>query len=308
MAQKFINKSIEIHSNKYDYSKVVYKNIDTKVSIICPIHGEFNQTPRNHKNGHGCPDCGNISRSKSSAKNIEYFISKSNLIHSDKYDYSKSIYINNKTKLIITCPKHGDFKMTPGHHLSGHGCSSCSNNYRRTSDEFFTECKSAHNNKYIYKDQFKSLKSKITIFCPDHGDFIQTAGHHLNGHGCPKCNTSHGEKYIIDFLENNSVEYIKEKTFNGCLSHEGYKLRFDFYLPNLNMCIEYDGLQHYKPLDYFGGIEQFKNTKMNDEIKNIYCEKNNIGLLRIKYLRPSQKTKNKINEMLIKIMKTQKQH
>lgn len=69
------------------------QKIDTKVSIICPIHGEFNQTPRNHKNGHGCPDCGNISRSKSSAKNIEYFISKSNLIHSDKYDYSKSIYI-----------------------------------------------------------------------------------------------------------------------------------------------------------------------------------------------------------------------
>jgi ssDNA-binding Zn-finger/Zn-ribbon topoisomerase 1 len=155
MVDKFIDTAIKVHFSKYDYSNVIYKNVDTKVTIICPIHGQFDQTPKNHKNGHGCPKCGNLSRSKSSSSGIDYFISKSNLVHRNKYDYSKSIYVNNKTKTTIVCLEHGEFEMNPGHHLTGHGCPSCSNNYRRTNDEFVYECNLIHNNKYSYKEIFK---------------------------------------------------------------------------------------------------------------------------------------------------------
>lgn len=300
---RFIEKSTEIHSGKYDYSKVIYINTNSKVIISCPIHGDFLQTPKNHQRGHGCKKCSLIEKSKLFSNSLDYFILKSNQVHRHKYDYSKSIYINNKTKISIICKEHGEFKMNPSHHYNGHGCPSCSNNYRRKNEEFIKECLFIHNNKYIYKSEFKSLKGKMLICCPIHGDFTQTSGHHLIGHGCPICSSSHGEKYIIEFLESNNIKYQREKTFEDCLSPIGRRLKFDFYIPEQNICIEYDGLQHFKPLEYFGGVKEFEKIKNNDKIKNIYCLDNGINLIRIKYLRPSSNNKNRINQILTQKIK-----
>ena len=103
----------------------------------------------------------------------------------------------------------------------------------------------------------------------------------MEGHGCPVCNDSIGEKEITQYLLSNNIEFIPQYTFDGCKNKK--KLPFDFYLPAYNICIEYDGLQHFKPVDHFGGEEGFKQRQYNDSIKNQFCRLNDIQLIRIKY-------------------------
>ena len=102
---------------------------------------------------------------------------------------------------------------------------------------------------------------------------------HLKGHGCPKCNRSKGELKISKLLDKLKINYIEQYSFNNCKNI--YKLKFDFYLPNKNTCIEYDGIQHFKPIEIFGGEKKFCNTKKRDKIKTEYCKSNKIKLLRI---------------------------
>ena len=138
-----------------------------------------------------------------------------------------------------------------------------------------------HNNKYDYsKSIYKNLRTKIIIICPIHGEFLQSPKNHKYS-GCPKCNESKGEKMINKILDDKYIKYIKQKKFDKCENIK--KLSFDFYLPDYNVCIEYDGEQHYKPITYFGGIKRYEIQKKRDEIKNIYCIENNIKLLRISY-------------------------
>ena len=120
--EEFIEKAKQIHGNKYDYSKVEYKGNKIKVCIICPEHGEFWQMPINHcsKNNHnGCPICAKTIVANKLRKNNSYFIEKAKQIHGDKYDYSKVEYVNNRTKVCIICPEHGEFWQTPDNHLKG---------------------------------------------------------------------------------------------------------------------------------------------------------------------------------------------
>ena len=121
----FIEKAKQIHSDKYDYSKVAYINPQTKVCIICPEHGEFWQMPYSHLNGNGCPMCGKIKLRKKFQLSTDKFIQKAKEIHGDKYDYSKVNYVNYKTKVEIICPKHGSFWQTPICHFKCDGCPTC---------------------------------------------------------------------------------------------------------------------------------------------------------------------------------------
>ncbi len=299
ISDKFIERSTITHNSKYSYLKVSYKNTNSKIIITCNIHGDFQQTPKNHQNGHGCTKCATSYKSSLLSKNISDFVSKSIKIHNNKYDYSKSVYVNNKTNLIVICPIHGDFKITPSHHYVGHGCQHCTKNHRKTNDEFIRLCEYTHGDKYFYNlVKFKSLKKNVVIICRIHGEFLQNAGHHVNGHGCPVCSSSHGERYIKEFLDINNIQYVREKTFEEC-NNIG-KLRFDFYLPKYNICLEYDGIQHYKPIEYFGGVYDFEKRKYNDSIKDEFCKLNNIDLFRIKYLRPSIKNKERIFKLINK--------
>lgn len=122
---KFLALAKEKHGNKYNYSLVDYVNYSTKVKIICPIHGEFEQVPKDHISGTGCPKCGREQANKAETYTKAYFVEKANLVHFNKYDYSKINYINSQTKIIITCPQHGDFEQIPANHLYGQGCPKC---------------------------------------------------------------------------------------------------------------------------------------------------------------------------------------
>lgn len=123
--EEFINKALLKHINKYTYQNVIYKNNNEKVIITCPVHGNFQQTPKGHLSGYGCIKCLYDNKVVKPPLLLEDFIDRANKVHNNKYNYTKTNYVNAKTKLIITCKKHGDFKQKPFNHLNGKGCPVC---------------------------------------------------------------------------------------------------------------------------------------------------------------------------------------
>lgn len=168
----------------YDYSQVDYVNMHTKVKIICPIHGSFEQTPINHLHGQGCPKCAG------KVMGTEDFIKKARLKHKDKYDYSKVEYKGAFEKVLIKCNNCGhEFLQTPNNHLMGQNCPECARNKKKTTKSFIKEARAVHGRwHYGYeKTNYVNAFTKIIITCRKHGDFLQTPNHHLMGQGCPEC-------------------------------------------------------------------------------------------------------------------------
>ena len=134
--QEFKEKGKQLHNNKYDYSNVVYVNSRTKVKIICPKHGEFEQLPSSHLQGNGCPECAREwtdehkeNHAKSSRKfrgmTTEEWIERARQVHGDKYDYSQTVYVNQRINVKIICPIHGLFEQKADSHIRGCGCRLC---------------------------------------------------------------------------------------------------------------------------------------------------------------------------------------
>lgn len=238
LKQKFIEKALSVHGNKYDYSKVDYINSRTKVCIICPEHGEFWQTPNNHLHFEGCDICSkNKQREKRANKNDD-FKRLSILKHGDKYDYSKVEYINNKTKVCIIChekdscgQEHGEFWQNPkAHYLRGDGCPKCNLKVVDV-DDFTTQAKQVHGNKYDYSKVVVNGGEKICIVCPEHGEFWQSIKHHLNGHGCPECGkkivSQKNGKNLSDFIEKFNMLHQNKYDYSEsiyCGNHEKIKI------------------------------------------------------------------------------------
>lgn len=285
--EEFINKAKTIHGDKYNYSLVKYENSKEKIKIICPEHGIFDQIPSGHMYGYGCIRCKNINISNKLSGKISDFIKKSNIKHNNKYDYSKSIYFNDKTVLIIICPIHGKFEQTPNNHLTGKGCKECgiskTTKTKILGDEkFIAKAILKHENKYDYSlVNYINNKNKVKIICTTHGEFEQCPKHHLKGQGCPICKESKGEREIRKYLNDNNINFISQKRFKECRNI--LPLPFDFYLPDYNICIEYDGEQHFKKFRFEKTNENLIARQNNDKIKKNFCDKNKISLLRISY-------------------------
>jgi len=296
-APEFIKKVSKIHKNKYDYSKVNYVNSKTKVIIICHDHGEFMTTPKNHIKT-GCPKCAVARSARHNSSNIDDFIRRANVIHKNKYDYYLTEYKHCNIKVTIVCSEHGEFVQMPSNHLLGHGCYQCGIVKMKKSNssnlnDFIEKAKLIHKNKYSYYNaEYISAKDRITITCFKHGNFSQLSNNHLIGHGCPICNSSKGELKIIEALNKLNVTYVAQKTFPKCA--DKHKLRFDFYIPSHNLCIEYDGIQHYQ--GWWRNPEQsLSEIQKKDLIKTLFCENNMIELLRIPYFEFDR-----INEIITK--------
>lgn len=198
----------------FDYSKVIFKTLKTKVTIVCPIHGEFEILPQNFlkdSNIYGCPKCGFTKGGEKRRITTSEFISRARKVHKDRYIYDKTVIDTTETKVIITCPIHGDFEQFPENHLQGHGC----------------QCK---NQAVLYERLKESFPN-----------------------------------YVVQWEA--KVQW----------------LRFDIYFPELNIAVEYDGQQHFAPIEKFGGQLEFEKTKIRDEIKNKLCEEHSCLLFRMKY-------------------------
>ena len=210
----FIERAKSVHNNFYYYSLVNYVNAKTKVKIICPIHGVFEQTPDKHLRGQGCQECkkikiGNKLRSKN-------FVERATKLYNGKYDYSLVNYVNNCTKVKIICPIHGIFEQIAQNHLDGHGCLLCwkeimNKDKKKTFEQFVEEANKVHNNFFTYTNYINDA-TKVKIICPIHGEFYQTPNKHLRGQGCPKCRAYKGERTIMSFLEKRNINYVRNKT------------------------------------------------------------------------------------------------
>lgn len=280
----FIQKAIFKHGYLFNYD-LVPENIkkDIKIPIQCSIHGIFNIRYDAHLSGQKCGKCGD-----SVLSNYDEFVEKANKKHKNKYIYPFFEYHNCKEKVEIICPIHGPFFQTPDSHIAGHGCVTCSTELNanlkkeKARNTFADKANKIHNNKYNYSEvDYITAIINVKIICPKHGHFYQSPNTHLSKSGCPRCHTSLGEIEVEKYLIEHNIKYLTQHSFPDCKYIS--ILFFDFYLPDLGICIEYDGRQHYIPYEIFGGEEGLRLRQKRDAIKSLYCSDNSIPLLRIRY-------------------------
>lgn len=283
------------HGDKFDYTLLPEKfGYFDKVQVICPKHGAFNTSIASHLE-HDCMDCYNDSRK--AIDKVE-FIRRAEELYGNFYNYDKVEFDDVKTNVIIMCPKHGEFIQMAYTHLLGHRCRLCSNENRTLPfDSFVERSRITHGEMYIYNEEdYKTSVETTKIKCPEHGIFEQTPISHMAGAGCPYHRGSRGELLILKFLQDTSVTFLREHRFFECKNIRS--LPFDFYLPDDNLLIEFDGRQHFEPLEIFGGVERFQQQQINDEIKTNFALEKQIPLLRIRYDIPIQQFANILTDFI----------
>ena len=271
--KEFIEQANKVHNNKYDYNQVDYINTNTKVCIICPVHGEFWQTPKHHLRGQNCPKCSKISSSFKRTSNIDAFVKKSKLIHGDRYNYSKVNYVNNSTKVCIICPVHGEFWQLPKNHLRGQNCPKCSGRFCTDTEYFIEKAKKVHGNKYDYsKVNYINNKTKVCIICTEHGEFWQTPQDHLQNKGCPICgidNMKKSKTYSCDEfiklsnkIHNNKYKYEKVDYVNSntevkitCTIHGDFLQKPYIHLQGFG-CSKCSGKFHYDTEEFISKAKE----------------------------------------------------
>jgi hypothetical protein len=209
--EEFINRARAVHGDKYGYDEVVYVNSKVKVSITCPTHGKFYQSPSMHVyKKQGCNKCSRLEANKKLTHSTEFFISKAEKRHNRKYLYYDVEYIGAHDKVCIICPVHGKFEQSPNEHLKGKGCSKCgtyntSTGQTFTTEEFIERSKAVHGDKFSYVNaKYVNSTTKIEVICKKHGSFFPTPNNHISKMtGCPKCATviSKGHAEVGAFLE-----------------------------------------------------------------------------------------------------------
>lgn len=301
--EECIKQSIEVHGEIYDYTKSVNLGVKIKTCIIChkinsitgEEHGEFWQTFDNHiNNKRGCPRCSGL------LKTTDDIISECINTHGDIYQYNDTIYKGKKEKIEIFCPieGHGTFWQFPDNHIKGHGCPKCVHRYKTNSEEFIEKAIKIHGDKYDYsKVVYVNAKSKVCIICRKCGKYFwQTPNKHLLKQGCVCHKQTKLELEIENFLIKNNIKYEVEKTFKWLKNIKTNNLlRLDFFLPEYNIAIECQGIQHFKPVKWFGGEKGLKQTQNRDKIKKELCEQNNIKILYYNY---NKKTTKKLEDIL----------
>lgn len=288
--EEIIKRCNEAHGWKYIYDLVEVEKTTDKMKIICPKHGLFEQLAFHHMNGACCPECAREETAKKLSLTQDEFIKRAKEIHNNFYTYDKTVFVTTKIKVIVTCPKHGDFEILPSNHLRGGGCLHCARERnavacRNTQEDFLRRAKEIHGDRYGYeKAIYQTLETPITITCPEHGDFSQTPMSHLQGNGCPHCHRSKGEVRVANFLNRNNIQFEIQKKIENLNLFGGRKyFLLDFYLPKHDTVIEYNGEHHYKPVQWFGGLKNYDLQKMRDESLRQYCKENKIKLIEIPY-------------------------
>ena len=282
--EEFISKAQSVHNGKYSYDKVEYVESHSKVTITCPVHGDFRQLAYHHLNGHGCPKCARAEANEKESLSLEEFISRARACHSIQYDYSKVVLKGAQQPVCIICPEHGEFWQVANTHLRGHDCPVCGykiNSIKRTKplEKFIEDARKVHGDKYDYSETvYVNAKQKLAIRCKVHDMvFWQKPNAHLNGNGCPICAQSHLEADVLRLLKSQKIAFEAEKAFDWLVYKESMYL--DFFLPEYSVAIECQGEQHFRSCDYYGGPAAFRVTKHRDERKRVLCEEHGIKVL-----------------------------
>ena len=279
----------ECKDKEYDLPIEDYKSYHIKIKHKCKQGHVYQQAPSNHLKGKGCPICAirNISKVKTKSSKEYLYECK------DKgYDLPIEDYVDAHTRIRHKCSQGHIYKQKPNNHLCGQGCPICGGTKRKTPREYYNLCKEKGLDLPI--EDYINATTKIKHICDKGHIYKQTPNSHLNGIGCPVCNESHGEKFIRNYLNKHSIKYESQKSFHD-LKDKTY-LSYDFCLPDYNTLIEYQGIQHYKDKDYFGGDKQFETQQYHDNLKREYAKNNGYKLLELHY---SLDTQEKVNKYLI---------
>ena len=277
---------------EFDYKLIdEYKGSDIKMKTICPNGHEYCVTRSNFRKGRRCPKCNGIEPIK--YEDVKEYIEKHNYILLEKE------YINNRTKMHMICPCGHDCYITySSFKNTGTRCSECSGNKKKTFEEL----------KCIFENEGYTLlemmeKRMVKVLCPHGHEWTVRYDAFISGQRCPKCGMKFkGEIKICEILDNMKLKYETQKLFEGCKLKR--LLPFDIYIPSLNIAIEYDGIEHYKPTTFGGSYtkeqlqERFEKRIICDHIKEVYCKQNNITLIRIPYFEYE-----KIKEILSQLIK-----
>lgn len=267
--------------------------IDTKhkVKCLCKIDGNvWYALPENLLKGHGCPKCSINNTVVRLRKSHNDFVDDVHKISPNIDILSK--YIDNKTLIKCKCNIcNNTWETMAANLISGKGCPKCGLKKRisaitKTKQQFVIELSHVSPDIEVIGD-YINTNTQILCKCKNDGnEWLATPSNLLKGTGCPICNCSHGETAIKNALIKLNIDFMMQYKFVDCKKIR--QLPFDFYIPKYNLCIEYDGQQHFRPVNFGGCSDEqalglYNRTKENDLIKNRYCKENNIDLLRIKY-------------------------
>lgn len=274
----------KVHGDRYDLSKVLYVNRRTKICVICPTHGEWFTLTEQLLRGQGCFNCGKNQAGVNKRISTSEFLERAVKVHDQKYLYDLSEYKGIRSKISIYCKIHNIWfnQMAYAHVEQTQGCPECGfenqiSKRRMPLEEFINRANIIHDFKYDYSKavQFNNQNSLITINCPKHGEKDVLVGNHLSGAGCNECKASRGEVAISAYLKHLGLQFSSQHIFIGL--KDVRNLRCDFYIKSLNLVIEFNGRQHYEPVNAFGGEESLKEVQRRDKIKVEYFKHNNIA-------------------------------
>lgn len=278
--ETFIEEMNRIHPNIDVLSH--YTSAHNKVHCKCRLDGyQWDATPNALLKGSGCARCHKKERITS-----EEFIARMHVIHPSILVLGD--YKNRDIPVLCKCLIDGhEWHPRPHHLLKGVGCPRCAGVAKKTMQDFVAQlkCKAPH---IRVLEEYKKNKSKLLCEC-------QICGHRwkaspnalLCGHSnCPACNNTLGESRIMVYLQQNHIAYSCQHRFSDC--RDKLPMPFDFYLPDLNTVVEYDGQQHFVPIDFGNrpheeSIKCLVETQRHDTLKNEYCDKHGIKLIRIPY-------------------------
>lgn len=282
-AGDFIMQSIELFGDFYDYSKVTYVNCKTPVTLVCPVHGEFQITPLKHLSaGHGCPECGKLKSRQANRYTIDDFIRLGNVHFNGFYDYSETVFTGIQDEVEIICPKHGKYKTNAYLHIRGAGeCPECVRERKQRSfEEFLHAANQIFGGFYDYSEaEFVDDDTEIKVICPVHGPFFVTPRAHIRTYsGCPECRLTDIEREIVTVLTDNNIDFETQKTFEWLKFKNNMYL--DIYIDSIKTAIECQGPQHFHMCEFYSYTEEtFELYKQRDARKKQLCEEHHIRVI-----------------------------
>ena len=275
-----------------------YTFLDTYVNTRVKIKVKHNKCghiykvkPSHFLNGSRCPYCkGNIKKTNKQFEQEVY-----DLV-GDEYTFLDE-YVNARTKLRVQHSKCGYiYKVKPNAFLNASRCPYCSAKAKKTDAQFKQEVFDLVGDEYTFLDTYDNSGTKLRIKHNKCGNvYVVRPYSFLEGYRCPYCNSPKGETLITKILDTLNVNYEYQKTFEDL--EDTNSLSYDFYIPNQSILIEYQGIQHYQPIDYFGGNTTFRYQQKHDKMKSDYAKKHNYNLIAVPY---TEDTFSKIKKYLLK--------
>lgn len=264
---------IKNNSNYQIINMLDNNGLKTIITLKCSKGHEYTVDFAHFKRGQRCSHC---------ASNKKYTYDEvKEYVESQGYVLLSDDYINCEEKLILKCPVGHEYYVSFTNFRTGNRCPlccTCNKKYTYNEVKDYVESQGYT----LLSDNYINCKTKLKLLCSNGHEYFVSFDNFKRGKRCSSCKKrSLGEEKILDVLNYYGIQYIRQKTFDNC--YYKYKLPFDFYLPDYNIIIEYDGIQHFEEVEAWGGLSKLELTQLKDEIKNEYCMVNDIQLIRIPY-------------------------